>query len=52
MSKIFFFLTKKKSGFTPCKAEQPLRGMKLQEIEEGKATGKLFRKSPKKKGVY
>ena len=28
----FFFL----NGFTPCKAEQPLRGMKLQEKEPQK----------------
>ena len=28
----FFF----KLGFTPCKAEQPLRGMKLQEKEAQK----------------
>ena len=27
----YFFL--KKMGFTACKAEQPLRGMKLQEKE-------------------
>ena len=26
----------KKLGFTPCKAEQPLRGMKLQEKEAQK----------------
>ena len=24
----------KKMGFTPCKAEQPLRGMRLQEAEK------------------
>ena len=38
-------------GFTPCKAEQPLRGMELQEKEEENDeidTGKLTRK-PKDK---
>ena len=42
-------------GFIPCKAEQPLQGMELQEKEEEKDEkdmGKLFRKNPKKKGVY
>ena len=29
--KLHFF---KKMGFTPCKAEQPLRGMRLQEAEK------------------
>ena len=35
-------------GFTPCKAELPLWGMKLQEKDEEKdkkQTGKLFRKN-------
>ena len=35
-------------GFTPCKAEQPLRGMELQEKEAQKRsqhTGNLFRKN-------
>ena len=31
------------TGFTPCKAEQPLRGMELQEIEATKIT--TYRKS-------
>ena len=30
-------------GFTPCKAKQPLRGMKLQEKESQKHTGNLLR---------
>ena len=30
------FFKKKKLGFTPCKAEQPLRGMELQEKEAQK----------------
>ena len=33
-------------GFTPCKTEQPLRGMKLKEKEESDDIGMLFRKSP------
>ena len=33
LSKIFLFF---KLGFTPCKAEQPLRGMELQEKEAQK----------------
>ena len=36
---IYFF----KLGFTPCKAEQPLRGMELQEKSTKKITG--YRKS-------
>ena len=43
-----------KSGFTPCKAEEPLRGMGLQE-KEGKAENRrreLFRKNPRKKCAY
>ena len=38
--------TKKKRGFTPCKAEQPLQGMELQEkrsMKRLKHTGNLFR---------
>ena len=37
---------KKKRGFTPCKAEQPLHGMELQEkrsMKRLKHTGNLFR---------
>ena len=37
---------KKKRGFTPCKAEQPLQGMELQEkrsMKRLKHTGNLFR---------
>ena len=30
---MFFLKKKKKTGFTPFKAEQPLQGMKLQEKE-------------------
>ena len=41
--KIFF----QKFGFTLCKAEQPLQGMKLKEKEEEK--DEKYRKSPKKK---
>ena len=39
-------------GFTPCKAEQSLRGMELQEKEVPKRlqhTGNLFRKNLQKK---
>ena len=32
----FFFFFKKKLGFTPCKAEQPLRGMELKEKKQKK----------------
>ena len=32
----FFFFKKKKLRFTPCKAEQPLKGMELQEKETQK----------------
>ena len=32
----FFFKKKKKLGFTPCKAEQPLQGIELQEKETQK----------------
>ena len=39
---IFFF----KFGFTPCKTEQPLPGMQLQEKEAQKV--KVYRKSVKK----
>ena len=43
-----------KLEFTPCKVEQPLQGMELQEKEEeidGKHEGKL-RENTKIKGVY
>ena len=46
----FFF----KLGFTPCKAEQPLRGMKLQDKEAQKRlqhTRNLFRKNLQLKDV-
>ena len=33
---VIFFLFFFKLGFTPCKAEQPLRGMELQEKEAQK----------------
>ena len=32
----FFFHFLKKLGFTPCKAEQPLQGMEIQEKEAQK----------------
>ena len=41
--------------FTPCKTEQLLKGMQLQEKEEQKAEmhlEKLFKENPNKKGVY
>ena len=39
-------------AFTPCKAEQPLRGMELQEkADRLKHTGTLFRKNLQIKGV-
>ena len=41
----------KKLGFSPCKTEQPLQGMKIQAKYE-KHTEKLFRKNPKIEGVY
>ena len=43
-----------KLSFTLCKAEQPLRGMKLQEKEEKDENhrGELFRKNPRKKYLY
>ena len=50
---MFFFL-KKKMGFTPCKAEQPLRGMELQENKHKKRlqdTENLFRKNLQLKDV-
>ena len=40
----FFFLF----GFTPCKAEQPLRGMELQEKE----AQNTYRKSVKKEPIF
>lgn len=42
-------------AFTPCKAEQPLQGMILQEKEEEideKHLGKVLSKNPRIKGVY
>ena len=48
---IYFFF---KFGFTPCKAEQPLRGMELQEKEAQKRlqhTGNLLRKNLQLKDV-
>ena len=46
--KIFF-----KLGFTPCKTEQPLAGMKLQEkeIKDDNHRGNLLRKNPRKKCI-
>ena len=42
-SSFFFFFS---LGFTPCKAEQPLRGMELQEAQKGlQDTANLFRKN-------
>ena len=41
-----FFYYYYQLGFTPCKAEQPLRGMELQEKETQKRlqhTGNMFR---------
>ena len=41
-------------GFTPCKAEQPLQGMELQEKKARKRlqeTENLFRKNVQLKGV-
>ena len=35
-------------GFTPCKNEQPLRGIELKEKEEENDIGKLLRKGLKK----
>ena len=32
----YYLLFKKKLGFTPCKAQQPLKGMGLQEKEAQK----------------
>ena len=43
----FFF----KLVLTPCKAEQPLRGMELQEKEAQKGTGNLFRKNLQLKDI-
>ena len=33
---ICFFICQKKMGFTPCKTEQPLQGMELQEKKHKK----------------
>ena len=42
-----------KLGFTPCKAEQPVQGMELQEKEtqKNKHTGNLFKKNLQFKDV-
>ena len=55
----FFFFFFFKLGFTPCKAEQPLRGMELQQKQKTKkkqkrsqATENMFRKNLKLKDVY
>ena len=45
----------KQSGFAPCKTEQPLRRMELEEKEAQKRlqhTGNLFRKNLHLKDVY
>ena len=45
----------KQSGFMPCKTEQPLRRMELEEKEAQKRlqhTGNLFRKNLHLKDVY
>ena len=50
----FFFLFFFKLVFTPCKAEQPLRGMELQEKGSTKRlthTGNLFRKNLQLKDI-
>ena len=41
-------------GFSPCKTEQPLPGMKLQEkeIKGDNHRGNMLRKNPRKKCVY
>ena len=43
-----------KSGFTPCKAGEPLKGMELQEKErkDENRRRELFRKNPRKKCAY
>ena len=43
-----------KLGFSPCKTEQPLPGMKLQEKETkgDNHRGNMLRKNPRKKCVY
>ena len=43
-----------KLGFTPCKTEQPLQGMKLQEkeIKDDNHRGGLLRKNPRQKCAY
>ena len=43
-----------KLGLSPCKTEQPLPGMKLQEkkIKDDNHRGNLLRKNPIKKRVY
>ena len=48
IKKLLFFLL----GFTPCKAEQPLRGMELQGKEaHKKIAGNQFRKNLQLKDV-
>ena len=44
---VFFF----KLGFIPCKAEQPLQGMELQEKEAQNDIGNLFGKNLQLKDV-
>ena len=44
MASFFFFFLKRKMGFTPRKAEQPLQGMVLQEEKKQKKI-KAYRKS-------
>ena len=54
LQSFFFFFSFFKLGFTPCKAEQTLRGMKLQEKEAQKRlqdTENLFRKNLQLKDV-
>ena len=55
MKNKYLFFKKKKLGFTPCKAEQPLRGMELQEKKHKKRlqyTENLFRKNLQLKDVF
>ena len=47
IKKLLFFLL----GFTPCKAEQPLRGMELQAQKRLHDTENLFRKNLQLKDV-
>lgn len=47
-----YFFIRFYSVYTPCKNEQPLRGIELKEKEEENDIGKLLRKGLEKKGVY